>query len=248
MKRKTTYFYGPYIKQSLAPVPRARDGPEIRKRKAQATGAAMLFMNQKNSWQRLKMLLAENFPTPGSALVLVLTFDDAHLPGSRKKVLDRHEYFRAKLREDRRKAGLPDPRIFWVPEVLTSAAGRWHVHTVIDSTGRDLPMIRKRWIYGAVLSEPLRVDKKKNHESLARYLSKELREAQEYTSRPGLHGWSHTRNIRKPEISVETVPDYYELRPPEGYAVLYDELRQTEFTGYHVQECVRRSDEASAFL
>lgn len=243
MKQLRIIRAGPYIRQALSPRINPRDGPEIRQRKRQESSPAVVFMNQKNSWQRLKLLLAENYPAPGSGLVCTLTFDDAHLPRNRGKTLDRLEYFRTNLREDRRQAGLPDPRIFWAPEVLTSARGRWHVHMVIDSTGRDVAMIRRRWIYGErIEAEPLRVDSEKNHETLARYMSKELREAQEYTSKPGLHGWSHTRNILKPEVSVEMVPDDFELIVPPGYEVIYDESRQTQIAGYHVQECFWRGE------
>lgn len=241
MKRYQYTRAGPYVIQSLGPQKSPRADMDIRKPKQLASSPATVFMNQKNSWKQLKLLLAVNFPTPGSGLVVVLTFDDDHIPKSRGKTLDRLEYFRTKLREDRRRAGLPDPRIFWAPEVLTSRTGRWHVHMAIDSTGHDLPMIRQRWIYGTQIDgEPLRVDTEKNHETLAKYMSKELREAQEYVSKPGLHGWSHTRNIWKPEITVEIVPDDYELRAPPGFAVLNEHRQPTEFGNYHFQECVWR--------
>ena len=46
-------------------------------------------------------------------------------------------------------AGLPEPVVFWAPEILTSASGRWHQHIVLDSTGRDFDMLRRCWIYGS---------------------------------------------------------------------------------------------------
>ena len=112
--------------------------------------------------------------------MLVLTFDDAHLPRTRKEAQRRFKYFLKKLRTERARAGLPEPRVIFSPEVLSSASGRWHYHIVMDSTGDDLDTVRRCWIYGSdIQAEKLRVDAEKNHETLARYMNKELREVQE---------------------------------------------------------------------
>ena len=167
--------------------------------------------------------------------VAVLTFDDEHQPKSRAEVQRRFRYFLKKLRAARAEAGLPEPVVFWAPEILTSESGRWHLHIVMDSTGRDLDLIRSCWIYGSdIEAEKLRVDQEKNHETLAKYMTKELRECQEYEARPGLHGWSYTRNARKPEVDTVTVEDDYQLTAPEGSEVLLDEKKRTEFASYHI--------------
>lgn len=212
-----------------------RDTPKQRQAKHQASSAAQRRMNQIYSYQQLELRLAVNFPTPGSALVVTLTHDDAHMPKSRKEAQLRFKYFLKKLRAKRKAAGLPEPVVFWSPEILTSESGRWHQHIVLDNTGRDLDMIRSCWIYGTdVEADKLRVDDEKNHETLARYMTKELRECQEYETRPGLHGWSCTRNARKPELDSFPVPDDYVLEPPEGSIVLLDEQRTTEWASYRV--------------
>ena len=93
-----------------------------------------------------------------------LTYDDAHLPRSRKQAQRRFKYFLKKLREARRDAGLPEPRVIFAPEVLTSESGRWHHHIVLDNTGDDLATVRRCWIYGTDIEcKKLRVDKEKNH-------------------------------------------------------------------------------------
>ena len=210
-----------------------REPPRERAAKQKASSEAQRRMNQIYSYQKLELMLACNFPTAGSALVGALTFDDKHLPRSRAEAQQRIRYFLQLLRRERKKAGLPEPVVFWALEVLTS--GRWHVHFVIDSTGQDLEILRRCWIYGQdIEAEKLRVDDESNHETLARYMTKELREAQEYECRPGLHGWSCTRNARRPEVETLTVPDDYELTPPEGCTVLIDENRQTEFASWRV--------------
>lgn len=71
------------------------------------------------------------------------------MPKSRKEAQARFKYFLKKLRAARAAAGLPEPVVFWAPEILTSASGRWHQHIVLDSTGRDYDMLRRCWIYGS---------------------------------------------------------------------------------------------------
>lgn len=228
-----------------------KDSEKQRAAKHQASSAAQRRMNQIYSYQQLELRLAKNFPVPGSGLVVVLTHDDDHMPGSRKEAQLRFKYFLTKLRASRKAAGLPAPRVFWAPEILTSESGRWHQHIVLDNTGRDLEMIRSCWIYGTDIEASKLQQPKKGEDvpkwytpddeepgnfyrALAKYMTKELREAQEYESRPGLHGWSCTRNCLKPEIDTITVPDDYELEPPEGSTVMLDERKSTEWASYRV--------------
>ena len=65
-------------------------------------------------------------------------------------------------------------------------------------------------------------------------MSKELREAQEYDCRPGLHGWSCTRNCLKPEVETFAVDADEQISPPAGAEILTDEHRQTEFAAWRV--------------
>ncbi len=214
---------------------RAKDTPKQRQAKRQASSAAQRRMNQIYSYQQLELRLAVNFPVAGSALVVTLTHDDAHMPKNRKEAQLRFKYFLKKLRSERKAAGLPEPVVFWAPEILTSESGRWHQHIVMDNTGQDMEIIRRCWIYGSDIEiKKLRVDDEKNHETQARYMTKELRECQEYEAKPGLHGWSCTRNAKKPEVDTFTVPDDYELNPPEGCTVLIDERKATEWSSYRV--------------
>ena len=214
---------------------RASDTPRQRQAKHKASSEAQRRMNQIYSWQQLELRLAANFPTAGSALVVTLTFDDAHMPKDRKEAQQRMKYFRKKFTAARIAAGLPAPVIFWTPEILSSASQRWHFHMVVDNTGQDLEIIRRCWIYGSdVEAEKLRVDREKNHETLARYVTKELRECQEYDAKPGLHGWSCTRNAKRPEIETVTVPDDFRLEPPRGCTVLIDERQTNEWASWRV--------------
>ena len=212
-----------------------RDPSAPRAEKKNESSPALRRMNQIRSVNKLTLLLSKNFPTAGSGLVVTLTFDDRHMPKTRKEAQRRFKYFLKKLREARRKAGLPEPVVFFTPEVLTSASGRWHYHIILDNTGRDLDIIRACWIYGSdIEAEKLRVDFEKNHSTLAKYMTKELRDSQEYDCKPGLRGWSYTRNALKPESEKRTVPSDYTLSPPAGSVVILEERKRTEFGSYHI--------------
>lgn len=211
------------------------DGPKERAAKSRASSEAQRARNRILSTRKLELILAKNFPRAGSGLVITLTYDDAHLPGSRKQAQRKLKHFLDKLRRARRNARLPEPRAVYATEVLSSSTGRWHHHLVLDNTGRDLPMVRACWGYGSEIDcERLRVDREKNHESLARYMSKELREAQEYECRPGLHGWGCTRNCLRPEVDVRTVPARDRIRPPRGARVLMRESRERNVGSWSV--------------
>ena len=228
-----------------------REAPRERQAKRQASSAAQRRMNQIYSYQQLELRLAVNFPTPGSGLWVTLTHDDAHMPRSRKEAQLRFKYFLQKLRKARQAAGLPDPVVFWAPEILTSSSGRWHVHLVMDSTGRDYELIRDCWIYGSDIEIRRLGIQEQNEEqpawhgqdadepgnyykAVARYMTKELRDCQEHDSRPGLHGWSCTRNAKKPEVETSIVPDDFQLEAPEGSTVMLDERKTTEWASYRV--------------
>ena len=220
---------------ALYPRRNAKDVPRSRQAKFQASSAAQRRMNQINSVQQLELRLAANFPTAGSGLVVTLTHDDDHMPKNRRGAQLHFKYFLEKLRQARRRADLPEPVVFWAPEILTSESGRWHHHIALDNTGQDYEIIRDCWIYGSdVEIRKLRVDAEKNHETLAMYMTKELRECQEYEAKAGLHGWSCTRNAKKPEVETIIVPDDFELVPPEGSTVLLDEKRTTEWASYRI--------------
>lgn len=244
-------YAGPLRVQALYNRCAPGDTPKVRQAKHQASSAAQRRMNQIYSYEQLELRLAANFPQPGAGLWVTLTHDDAHMPGSRKEAQLRFKYFLKKLRALRKAAGLPEPVVFWAPEILTSESGRWHQHVVMDSTGRDFDLIRASWIYGSDIEirklgipEPGEelppwfdpdADEPGNYfRMVARYMTKELRECQEYDAKPGLHGWSCTRNAKKPEVDTLTVQDDYQLKPPEGANVLLDERRSTEWSTYHV--------------
>ena len=226
---------GPLQKRMLAPRRSPGDCPKVRAEKHKSTCAAQRIYNQRMAYEKLEEQLAVNFPTPRSALVATLTLRPELQPKSRpdreaRTVMTRYvEAFRGSMNRQRDRAGLPRITAFWAIEGLSSPELGWHVHLVLDNTGDDYEAIRKAWKYGDVIEiQPLRVDDEKNWETLARYMTKEARSCQDYSSREGLPSWSHTRNIRKPERESVAVDDDYQIEVPEDAVVLADCERGSE--------------------
>lgn len=230
MRKRTTYYAGAIVWVVETCEKKSDDRPRQRAKKSRASSEGARIKNQIRSRKWLELLIAANFPAPGSGNVLTLTFEDGMLPRNRQQARRKlHHFLNKRLRTECEKHGIPRPRAIWAIEVLSSAAGRWHVHMII-SADVPLEMIRRCWIYGSNIEcRRLRVDDEENHETLARYFSKELREAQEWEIKPGQHVWGKTQNCLTPEIVVETVPDKAQLRAPRGATVLIQERRETVF-------------------
>lgn len=246
-------YAGPLIEYILYDRITGHEPPRERAPKRRNSNDAEKLKNLCNSTKKLEFYLAANFPTPRSALVLTLSFNEKyyrkimkHRRPSRQRKAVRYyiNRFREFMRKDRAAAGLPAPRDISSIEVLTSGNNRWHVHTVIDATGDDLDMIRRCWRFGDnIEAAPLRVDREKNHESLARYMTKEARELQDHDSRPGTHVWSASRNILKPEVVSRIVPADYTPPIPEGAEILNNDRHDNPFSSYRHMK-IRCSAEA----
>lgn len=198
---------GALVIEAVYPRMDRRDSERARAAKRKASTEAQKRMNQIYSWQKLELMLAANF-RPGD-LVVTLTYDDAHLPESRKASELRLKYFRQQLTVHRVMTG-HELVMIWNTE-HKHGDGRWHHHTVINATGDDYDLIRRLWIYGSDIEiKPLRVDKEKNYETLARYMCKEEGE------RLGQRKWSYTRNARKPEVETFRVEEDTTVQVPKG--------------------------------
>ena len=97
-------YAGPIRVQALYNRCAPSDAPKVRQAKHQASSAAQRRMNQIYSYQKLELMLAKNFPRPGTGLWVTLTHDDTHMPGSRKETQLRFKYFLKKLRAARKAA------------------------------------------------------------------------------------------------------------------------------------------------
>lgn len=190
----------------------------------------MAKYNRKTSARKFELMLAANFGR--GDLVGTLTYDDEHLPDSRKGAERRFKYFRQKLAA-RYKALGKELVVFWSTE-HRHGDGRWHHHFVCTATGDDYDAIRAAWIYGGDIElKPLRLDGEKNYGTLAAYYSKEARETL------GLRSWSYTRNARKPVEDVERVDDSVQLQPPKGVQVIERTSIETPFGSFQYLRYLR---------
>lgn len=187
-----------------------RDDERTRAAKRKAQSEAQARMNARSSWQKLELIIAKNF-RPGDCVV-GLDYDERYLPFSKTEADYRVKQFRAAMSR-KRKAGGQEFRMVWNTESKHSG-GRYHHQCVINSTGWDIDDLRAAWPYGGVHLEPLRADKEKNYETLARYMTKE------YPETNSRRVWSYTRSCKQPEIESFIVPDDTVLEVPEGAVVL----------------------------
>lgn len=221
-KWKKIVVAGALVMESVYPRINSNEAPKIRSEKKKLSSEAQRRMNLKYSYQKLEFYLAANF-RPGD-LICCLTYDDKHLPNSRKEAEAKLKYFRAKLSAHRKKSG-NQLVMFWNTE-HKHGDGRWHHHCVINSTGEDYEDISKIWGQGEIEFQRIKIDKQKNYESIARYMCKEDRD------KVGQRAWSYTRNALKPEIETFRVPDDTPLQAPKGSIVFSEVSEHNNYGSY----------------
>ena len=228
MKTKKIIVAGSLVMEAIYPRGSSHDSPQVRAKKRKLSSEAQQRMNAKTSWQKLELQLAANY-RPGDLWVTV-TYDDEHLPSSRKEADLRFSYFLRKLRAARGKRSAPV--VHWNAEHKHEHEDRlqhrrWHHHFFLNATGDDYEQIRQCWIYGSNIEiVPLVIDKDHSYEALARYMCKESKD------RPGLRTWSYTRNAKHPETETFPVPDDTPLQPPKGSTVYEEASERTEYGSY----------------
>ena len=211
-KFKKIIVAGPLVVETVYPAPNPRDSVGVRQGKKRLSSEAQQRMNLKYAYQKLELEIAANFGVKD--LYATFTYDDAHLPGSRKEANARMQAFWKRLRAARKAQG-QELRYIYVTE-HKHGDGRWHHHVLINATGDDYDLIRKLWGQGGIEFIQIRIDRDKNFETLARYLCKEQRD------KVGQRLWSGSRNLRKPERECFRVPNDTPLTPPANAMVLTD--------------------------
>lgn len=225
MKTVKIVTAGRYQKKVLYSRRHRSDKPKQRAAKNRATSAAMKALNLKNSRVQLMLRLAATFPTAGSGWVAVLTYRPGEEPKDEKAAKERVNEFRKAMRKACKAAGVP---FYMINNTEHGAAGgRLHHHCVINrNKSGDFERIRVCWKLGEVEIEPLRVDREKNWETLAAYMTKEQPE------KLGAHGWTATRNCPKPEVETFAVPDDTTLQAPRGAHVVSSERHSDEWANW----------------
>lgn len=221
-KWKKIIVAGALVKECIYPAVSCKDAPKTRAAKHKMSSDAQRRMNAVYSWQKLELILAANFRR--GDLVCTFTFDDKHLPRDRKEVSARLKYFRQKLTAARKSEG-DELVMVWSIE-HRHGDGRWHIHAAINATGDDYAEIRDLWGLGLVDISPLRVDKEKNYETLARYWTKEA------PDKLGARTWSYTRSCKQPEIETFRVEADTPLDVPKGAISLEEHRDKTVYGSY----------------
>ncbi len=211
-KFKKIIVAGPLVIETVYPAPNPRDSEGVRQGKRHLSSEAQQRMNLKYAWQKLELEIAANFGVKD--LYATLTYDDEHLPSSRKEANAKVQAFWKRLRAARRDTR-QELRYIYVTE-HKHGDGRWHHHVLINATGDDFDLIRQLWGQGQIDFTQIRIDRDKNYETLARYLCKEQRD------KIGQRLWSGSRTLAKPERECFRVPNDTPLTPPLNATVFTD--------------------------
>lgn len=211
-KFKKIIVAGPLVIETVYPAPNPRDSEGVRAGKKALSSEAQQRMNLKYAYQKLELEIAANFGV--GDIYATLTYDDEHLPASRKAATAQIKTFWRKFRAARKAAG-QELRYLYVTE-HKHGDGRWHHHVLINSTGEDYALIRELWGQGNIEFKAIRIDRDRNYETLARYFCKEQRD------KVGQRLWSGSRSLRKPEKECFRVPNDTPLTPPKKAEVLVD--------------------------
>ena len=145
-KFKKIIVAGPLVVETIYPAPNPRDTVGVRAGKKRLSSEAQQRMNLKYAWQKLELEIAANFGVRD--LYATFTYDDAHLPQSRKAANAKMQAFWKRLRTARKVQGQA-LRYIYVTE-HKHGDGRWHHHVLINSTGDDYKLIRELWGQGNI--------------------------------------------------------------------------------------------------
>lgn len=191
--------------------PTSGDTKKQRGQKQKASTAARERLNARTSYAKLERCLADNFDN--GDLLVTLTYDDDHLPDSKKKAVGRVRTFLPKVRSARKARGQL-LRYVYVTQGCYPG-GRLHHHLVMDATGDDLEELQRLWPWGNVDITRLTFDKAHTYEDLASYLTREPREwGHPYV---GERMWTPSLGLVRSEPDTEIVPDMVTLTaPPEA--------------------------------
>ena len=203
----------------------SRDNETERTAKRRMSTEAQERINLRRAWQKLELLLAANFG-PGD-LHVVLTYDDSHLPENRQAAVRLLRKLLGHLRRHRKARGQPLKYIY-VTEQLSAEGGRLHHHLILNGTGEDIEVLRSLWPHGQVELE--RLDTWQGYEALAKYLTKEPREAGR--TKAGARAWTPSVGLAKPKVVSEAVPDNVTIAAPAGAVILDRREAHNEYGEY----------------
>lgn len=223
----------------IGTVPDPQAGRRPRAARSRSTSPAQQFYNDKCSWREVELMLAANFGSQD--MVVTFTYDDEHLPSSKKAADAMLQKMFRRVRTVRKRRS-EDLKYLYSTEGFHGAQAddyfgddreledrRLHHHVVINRVNAgDMEELRSLWIGGGyVRIEPLDVH---YYQELAKYLTKEAREFGR--AKPGDRTWRASRNLVKYEVEYIEIPsDSITLAAPSG-AVDYTQFSERNPYGY----------------
>lgn len=230
-QRFKTILAGRLVREALWSASFPNDSPKARAEKQKMSSAARQRLNDKASWQKLKMILAATFGHRD--LVVTVGYDDAHHPTSREDARKKVKAFLTALRADRKEHGRELMYAYNIEQFHGNR--RFHHMIVVNGTGKDYATIRRLWKYGTDVDiKPL---EHWGYEELAKYMTKEAREFGR--GHVGDRTWVCSRNCRKPEVMpTEWVSGSVRLQPPPNAYVLRKESIQNEWGSFFYLEYI----------
>lgn len=207
------------------------DTPAERQAKRRMSSAARQRLNFRAAWQKLELILAANFGQQD--WFVTLTYDDAHLPPDRNAARGEMGKFIRALRQQRKRRGQELLYVYNIEEMPDEPGSRkrLHHHAVINCAGDPEETLQALWGRGIVHIEPLLDGPNDSYEARARYLVKE-RQPGEVGRKTGLRAWIPSRNLKKPEVTSELVPDTVTIDAPPGAFILDRHGEQNTYGSY----------------
>lgn len=220
-KKKVTIEAGNLRKVYVYTPPMPKDGERARAERSKITTAAQKRLNYKTAQGNLELLIACNFKAED--LFVTLTYDNDHLPKTRKEALRNIKNFIRQLREIRHKQGKPFNYIYNTED--KHGAGRYHHHMIINSVDKnDMETIISMWKYSeqqGVDVERLMKGKTDGRQyiDIARYMTKEAAEEKPNDTRM----FVCSRNLARPRKTYEWIKDNETVTIPQNAELLEHE-------------------------
>lgn len=212
----------------------AGDSAKARAAKSKCSSLARRALNFRAAWQKLRLLLCANVRRRD--LWVTLTYDDEHLPPTRKEAAKIMTAFIDRLRAARRRDGEELLYFYITEELLDDGSRRLHHHMVLRAgeAKRDFELIRSLWTWG----ENIEILKLGEHAlysddflELAQYMCKE-RAPDVKTYNVGAKCWVSSRNLARPKVESELVEDNVTITAPPGARILDRDTKTNEYGSY----------------
>ena len=241
-KKKVTIEAGNLRKVYVYTPPMPKDGARARAERSKITTAAQKKLNYKTAQGKLELLIACNFSA--NDLFVTLTYDDNHLPKTRKEALKNIKHFIRQLREIRQKQGKPLKYIYNTED--KHGAGRFHHHIIINSVDdKDMETLISMWNYSEEQGVDIeRLMKRKTDGrqfiDIARYMTKEAAEEKPNDTRM----YVCSRGLKRPKKYYEWIKDNETVIIPRNAELLEHEALVNQWGEFIYYKYIERENPA----